>query len=241
MLNNSEILKKKIETFKSNFYSKEPIIKFEENQFDIIAGLVFDNMIKIFKPIIKITIGSIMKITDKFLDFISQHNEMKKKISEQEAILLNTSKLNHQLSIQMKELNQKIDHLTLKNENKSLDGKDEINKIQLNENEDNKEFSITENNEIKFFQKENLRISNELFETKTKFEIIKKEMEKFQEQRSNLINKINSINDAVEDSNIVTSVFENTHNQKKINVFNTNEKKQTIDLEKEIKNIFAKS
>ena len=58
-------------------------------------------------------------------------------------------------------------------------------------------------------QDENLRISNELFESKKKLEIMKQEIDKYNKQRSNLINKINSVNEIVNDSNVLTSVFEN--------------------------------
>lgn len=182
-----------------------------------------------------------MKIIDKFLNYISQQNELKLKISKQEEILAINTKLNKELSLQIKQLNNKIDNL--KNENKINLHTDYNykNKNQIFDNNNTTEINNEKNNEIKFFQEENLRISNELFETKTKFEIMKSEMEKFQEQRSNLINKINSINEAVEDSNVVTSVFENNHNRNKINIQNFNKKEKNLDLNKEVQNIFAKS
>ena len=111
-----------------------------------------------------------------------------------------------------------------------------IKNIRINKFRKEKTFVV-----VGRLEEENLRISNELFETKTKFEIMKKEMEKFQEQRSNLINKLNSINEAVEDSNVVTSVFENNHNRNKINIQNINKKEKNLDLNKEVQNIFAKS
>ena len=64
-------------------------------------------------------------------------------------------------------------------------------------------------------QDENLRISNELFESKKKLEIMKQEIEKYNKQRSNLINKINSVNEIVNDSNVLTSVFDNNLQKQK--------------------------
>lgn len=184
-----------------------------------------------------------MKITDKFLDFITQQKELKIKISKQEEILSINTKLNQELSLQVKQLNKKIDNLNKDNKINSSETQSKINENQVITNIENKDLNSEKINEIRFFQEENLRISNELYETKTKFEIIKKELEKFQEQRSDLINKINSINDAVEDTNVVTSVFENNLNQNKIEIHNVNKKKQNIylDFDKEVKNIFAKS
>ena len=38
---------------------------------------------------------------------------------------------------------------------------------------------------------------------------MKQEVEKFNTQRTNLIDKINSVNEIVSDSNVLTSVFDN--------------------------------
>ena len=68
------------------------------------------------------------------------------------------------------------------------------------------------------------------------------EIEKFQSQRSNLIDKINSVNDVIQDSNIVTNVFENQNQENKINIQDPElkNKKDKIDLDLEVKKIFAK-
>ena len=236
-------LKKRIETFRSNFSIKEEIIEFEENQFDKIIGMLFDLIVRIIKPIVKVIFKAIMKFIDKFSEYISEQSKLQKKVFKQEEILAENTKFNHELSLQIKELHDKIDNLVSKNSINLID--DQIKKIdnKTSYGENRKESKSENKNEIKFYQNENLRISNELYESKTKFEIIKKEMEKFQKQRSNLINKINSINDAVEDSNVVTSVFENNHIQDKIKVIdnNKNQKSTNLDIDTEIKNIFVKS
>ena len=243
MIDNSINLKKKIDNFRAKFLSKEEFIKFEENYLDKILGKVFSSIKKVSLPTIKVILNSIMKITDKFLDFITQQNELKLKISKQEEILSINTKLNQELSLQVKQLNRKIDNLNKDNKINSSETQSKIKENQITTSTENKDLNSAKINEIRFFQEENLRISNELYETKTKFEIIKKELEKFQEQRSDLINKINSINEAVEDTNVVTSVFENNVDQNKIEIHNVNKKKQDIylDLDKEVKNIFAKS
>ena len=116
----------------------------------------------------------------------------------------------------------------------------ENNKIRSNK-PDGKEIKNISNTEIDFYQKENLRISNELYETQKKFEIVKIEIEKFQNQRSNLIEKINSVNDVIQDSNIVTNVFENKNQENKINVHDPElkSKKNDINLNEEISKIFT--
>jgi len=235
---NSIKLKIKIEQFSSKFLSKDQTFVFEQNKFDIILDSIF-NVLKIFLlPISKFFLGSMMVIINKLLDFITQQNEIKKKVLKQEEILSQNMKLNSVLSEQISKLNSKIDNMSTQNDfNINL----ENNEIRSNK-PDGKEIKNISNSEIDFYQKENLRISNELYETQKKFEIVKIEIEKFQNQRSNLIEKINSVNDVIQDSNIVTNVFDNKKIEDKIYVQDPekNLKKNNLDLNSEIEKIFSK-
>ena len=81
----------------------------------------------------------------------------------------------------------------------------------------------------------------------SKFEILKEELEKHVNQRSVMIDKINSLNDEMNNSNIVTNVFNNDLEKQKINIIdhNTikkeiNHKENKIDLDKEVASIFGK-
>ena len=80
---------------------------------------------------------------------------------------------------------------------------------------------------------ENVRFFSELLDTKNKFEILKNEIEKYEEQRSNLISKINSVNDAIDDTNVLTNFFDNNV-KPKINITDHNKiekkDKSLIDL-----------
>ena len=146
--------------------------------------------------------------------------------------------MNSVLSEQISELNRKIDQLSVNN----------ITKLDTESNEEitypikNNEISEASNTEVSFYQKENLRISNELYEAQKKFEIMKNEIEKFQNQRSNLIKKINSVNDVIQDSNVVTNVFENNEINNRINVKDPeiSNKASKIDLDLEVEKIFSK-
>ena len=67
---------------------------------------------------------------------------------------------------------------------------------------------------------------------------MKNEIEKYENQKSNLISKINSVNEALTDTNILTNVFENKLDNK-VNVVDHNKiKKISLDLNEQIKNIF---
>ena len=236
MIENSKTLKTKIDEFYSRFTSKEKIIVYEENKFDVIIGLVFNKVFNIALTLIKQFIKITMKVLNKFFDIITQQSELKKRILKQEEILINNSKLNSSLSEQIRLLNKKIDKISLQN---NSNDKDHIeNKINNSFNDN--QIQDQSSNKIEFFQNENLRISNELFETKKKFDIIKEEVEKFQNQRSNLIEKINSVNDVIQDSNVVTNVFENEQMINKIDIADPNKKnnKKNFDLNSEVSKIF---
>ena len=238
MFENSNKLKINIEQFSSKFLSKDQIFVFEQNKFDIFLDNIF-NIVKItLLPLTKFFLRSIMAIIDRLLNFVTQQKELKKKILKQEEILSQNMRLNSVLSEQISQLNNKIDNITTRN---NLNLKEENNEIQTN-NLGDKEIINLSNTEIDFYQKENLRISNELYETQKKFEIVKNEIEKFQNQRSNLIEKINSVNDVIQDSNIVTNVFENNNSQDKIHVQDPekNIKSNNLDLNSEIEKIFQK-
>jgi len=108
----------------------------------------------------------------------------------------------------------------------------------MNDNFINKK---NENTKLNIIQDENLRISNELFESRKKLDIMKLEIERFNKQRSNLINKINSVNEIINDSNVLTNVFENNVEEKKINVLDPEKKIiENDNLDKLVKNIFLK-
>ena len=245
MINDTIELKLKIDQFRSNFLAKDGAIIFEENKFDLFIGILFNVTKRTLLPIINFLLRSIMNTIDKFLDFITQQKELKKKILKQEEILFNNTKINSILSEQISQLNTKIDKISLnKPSSLEVEGNDKIlnkNNTEINQVPDVKIEQVS-NHEVDFYQKENLRISNQLFETQKKFEIMKMEIEKFQSQRSNLIDKINSVNDVIQDSNIVTNVFENQNQENKINIQDPElkNKKDKIDLDLEVKKIFAK-
>ena len=62
-------------------------------------------------------------------------------------------------------------------------------------------------------------------------------------QRSNLISKINSVNDALKDTNVLTNVFQNDYKENKINILDHKkiDKKQNEDLNEQVRNIFSNS
>ncbi len=238
MIENSYKLKKKIHEFNTKFLSKDEIIIFEENRFDIIIGKSFNLAKKIMLITFKIFLNIFMKITEKFLDFLTQQGELKKKIQKQEEILLNNAKMNSMLAEQISLLNKKIENIPLeKNSKKS--NEEEINlKFDNDKNESNTKQDVN----VEFYQNENLRLSKELYDVQNKALIMKEEIEKFENQRANLVAKINSVNDVIKDSNVLTNVFENSFKKDQIKIQDYKiEQKKNIkkDLSQEVKKIFS--
>ena len=98
-------------------------------------------------------------------------------------------------------------------------------------------------NKNKFFQEENLRIGSELLETKKMYDITKKEIEKYENQKINLISKIDSVNEVLKDNNILTNIFDNNLEQKDIKIQDRNKQtdKDNLILSNKIKEIFGKN
>ena len=236
-------LQNKIINFKDNFLNKEDLWIYKQNNFDLFLDNVVIQIIKITKLIL--ISKTTMIIKEKILKTI---NSLIDKISSNKNFPVN--KINFDNS-KIEKLDQKIDlqYQTIQNtfleSNKRL--KKEISELNLkiDEHLKNNNFKSAENlghnssSRVDFYQEENVRLGSELMETKKKFEILKSEIEKYEQQRSNLISKINSVNDALNDSNVLTNVFSNDV-KPKVNVIDHKkiETKSNLDLNEQVKNIF---
>ena len=236
-------LQNKILIFKNNFCKKDELWVYQQNNFDLFLDKVVIEIIKITKLIL--TNKKIMIIKGKILKTI---NSLVDKISYNKNFPVN--KLNFD-NTKIEKLDQKIDlqYQTIQNtfleSNKRL--KKEISDLNLkiDEHLKNNNFRPAENlghnssSRVDFYQEENVRLGSELMETKKKFEILKSEIEKYEQQRSDLISKINSVNDALNDTNVLTNVFSNDV-KPKVNVIDHKkiETKSNLDLNEQVKNIF---
>ena len=237
-------LQNKILNFKNNFLNKEDLWIYQQNNFDLFLDKVVIEIIKITKFIFNSKTTMIIK--EKILKTI---NSLIDKIFSNKNFPDN--KINFDNS-KIEKLDQKIDtqYQTLQNtfldSNKRL--KKEISELNLKIDEHLKSnnFQPAENlghnssSRVDFYQEENVRLGSELMETKKKFEILKSEIEKYEQQRSNLISKINSVNDALNDTNVLTNVFNNDV-KPKVNIIDHKkiETKSNLDLNEQVKNIFS--
>ena len=249
----SSELKKRIEEFKGRITVSNDYVVFEPNNFDIFldkVALKINHQVndlnnnKMIKKIlnsglfvVKKTLlnfwGSLKNITDKVNLIKLKFDQLEKKIENQQIIInesLDTKKkIKHDLEL----LNKSIEKLT--------------NKIQINSEiskSNNLNLVNPENDKVKFYQEENVRLGGELLETKKKFDMVKSEIDKYEQQRSNLISKINSVNEALESTNIVTNVFENEVSKPKVSVVDHRNiqkaEPRVQDINEEIKKIFSK-
>jgi len=252
-MDNSLDLKKKIDEFKGKMNLSNDYIVFEPNSFDIFLDKVFLkinhrvydlNNNKMIKKILNSSIlvikrtvfsfwNSLKNITEKLNLIKLKFDQLEKKIEHQQVTINENLNTNKQIKEDLFLLNKSIEKLA--------------NNIQSNTalpNFSNLNNPNLDNEKLKFYQEENLRIGGELLETKKKFDMVKNEIEKYEQQRSNLIAKINSVNEALENTNVVTNVFENEISKPKVSIIDhknlekNNDQKQ--DINEEIKKIFSK-
>jgi len=246
-------LQKKIDEFKGKVSLTNDYMVFEPNSFDIFLDKIVlkinhrvndlnnNKMIKkilsssllVFKKTILSFWNSLKNITEKLNLIKIKFDQLEKKIEHQEIIINENLKSNKLIRDDLDLLNKSIEKLT--------------NNIQYNTilpSVSNLNTVNKENEKIKFYQEENLRIGGELLETKKKFDIVKIEIEKYELQRSNLIAKINSVNEALENTNVVTNVFENEISKPKVSIIDhKNLEKNNVqkqDISEEIRKIFSK-
>jgi hypothetical protein len=242
----SDNLKYKIDNFKSKFYNKSEYFICEHDIIGIKIDKYLNNMqnfsissLKKIKNLIIKIYNSIIKKLDENNKILVKFESLEKKLDSQENIL----KINFDLSLK---LQKEVDHLKNNNSRNFETAQlnlDNIRSETIGHNSGNIQPETVEHNsntKIDFYQEENLRLGSELVETKKKFEILKSEIEKYENQRSNLISKINSVNDEINNSNVLTNVFENGI-KPKINIVDHKNisKKDEITLNDKVKAIFS--
>ena len=253
ILKNEIIIKKKILVKKVSINQNE----LENNLFVAFKGKLKKNTIKLIielkknidelnNKIIKYKYNTIESnevnklLKDDILNLVNIERNLKYNLKKNE-IVINKLKEEHQ-DQNLKWLKTNETHegeiKYLRKNNKDLE--DELNLLKSKINNETENLTKTRKFKDKtiHYQEENLRISNELIETRRKLEIFKGEMNNYKSQKINLIDKLSSINELMGDTNLLTNVFDN----KKIkiqkvpnpNLINNQE------LDKEIEKIFFK-
>ena len=237
---NSTDLKFKIDELKKNTLNRHDHWVYEPNKFDIhleklvlFIGNLFKLLLKnkMIKVIYQEIIDSFKNLLNAVLDKKIESSKTKKlEFTNLEKKLDSHLELYHTSIVENKELKKEITKLHIKIEKF----------LAKNSNQISSDIGHNSDSRLDFYQEENLRLGSELIDTKKKFEILKSEIVKYEEQRSNLISKINSVNDALNDTNVLTNVFSNDI-KPKVNIIDHKkiETKSNIDLNDQVKNIFS--
>jgi hypothetical protein len=232
----SDNLRQEIRNFKNKFLNKSEYFVCEQD----IIGLVMIKYLNIFqnfflKNLKKLNNNFLVKIyrliikrSNQTSKLLSKFELLEQKIDTQQIVIERSFDLNSKLQKEVNYINNKIFNNFEKFETN----------LNFNKNE---AIGHNSNSKVDFYQEENLRLGSELVETKKKFEILKSEIEKYENQRSDLISKINSVNEVINDSNVLTNVFENKI-EPKIKIVDPKniEKKLEHDLNEQVKAIFSK-
>jgi len=232
----SDNLKQEINNFKSKFLNKseyficeQDIVGLVMNKYlDTLQKFFFNNFKKLKNNFLVKIYKLIVKRSNQTNRLLSKFESLEQKIDSQQLIIERSFNLNSKLQKEVDYINNEIIN--------------NFSKFQTNLNDNKNEvIGHNSNTKVDFYQEENLRLGSELVETKKKFEILKSEIEKYENQRSDLISKINSVNEVINDSNVLTNVFENKI-EPKINIIDPQniQKKSEPDLNEQVKAIFSK-
>ena len=166
-------------------------------------------------------------------DYKNKELESKSKIEKLEKEI-STNNNNDLIKSQISEIN---DYKQLNEKNKNLEKTIEDLRLSMSNNNG---VNISDlENKIKHYQDENIRISSELVESDKRFAVTRDSLSALQDQRSDLIEKLNSINNVIKGENIISNVFDESTN--KTNTNQTPKKnKSTGNLDKQIQDIFSK-
>jgi chromosome segregation ATPase len=198
--------------------------------------------------------NKIIDLENNYTNLESDNIDLKTKISihqnQNNELEINNNELSSELNthkdkiIDLENDNKKLKEQVQVLSQKNLDLETILDKINIadDKNQINLDIVKTLEEKINFYQEENIRISNDLIESRKKYDITKNQIEGFENQRSTLLDKINSVNEVINNSSNVTNVFDGNHKEKSINLIKSSNKKSKSDeyLNKEILNIFSK-
>ena len=122
----------------------------------------------------------------------------------------------------------------LKDENKLL----EQNSEKIIHQEANKKDEIEDNaRKIKYYQEDNLRLSNELVKLSNKLENTKNQLEYFENNKTRLMSQLENLNNIISESNVIGNPFDTTISK----IDDKSSKDEKIANKKQIeKNVFQK-
>ena len=175
------MLRSKLDNKQGYFICEQDIVGIKIEKYFNSIIMLFKNILKNIKNnfIIKFY-RLLVKKSNQTNKLLNKFENLEKKLDDQQKFLEKNFELSSKLQNDFDTLNNKID-VEIENQKPDVS-----NNIPEN-------IGHNSSNRVDFYQEENLRLGSELVETKKKFEILKSELEKYEDQRSNLISKINSM------------------------------------------------
>ena len=229
-------IKKNILEISQSIYNKENEIKKISNEEILLNRHKIE--LEIFKSQ-KLLIEEYKKINKNFKDDLDNlENKFKESTEDNKNYLINNEELKNTI-------NRYIKH------NKNL--QDQIDKLKQKEKESNFNKTRIEDLEskVKYYQDDNIRLSNEVVNIQNKYEIIKNNLTNVEVEKNKIFRQIQDLNNSLSKNNIVGTPFvkeilkEDSINSKVLNDISENNKKNDIkktdldkDLNKEINDIF---
>ena len=182
-------------------------------------------------------------LKDDILNLVNEKNKIKYNLKKE---IINTNLL------QVENKNLKSKYLDLENNLKTLENEKYVleketdklkvltNTLKLPKNVIEEKNTQIENlkNKIIFYQEDSLRINNELLNSQKKAKNINLEISNLKNERISFIEKVNSINKVIKGENVVSNAFENSV-KPKVEILD-HKKNNTLDINSEVANIFAK-
>ena len=176
-------------------------------------NLLKDNYIKKHEALILLENQNNILVNDyknKELESKSKIEKLEEEISTNNKLFDETNKIFHEtnnnndlIKSQISEIN---DYKQLNEKNQNLEKTIEDLRLSMSNNNG---VNISDlENKIKHYQDENIRISSELVESDKRFAVTKDSLSALQNQRSDLIEKLNSINHVMKSENIISNVFD---------------------------------
>ena len=136
--------------------------------------------------------------------------------------------------LKLKEKNQllqeKLDQQNNLDQISELEGLKEDNKITIEGMHD----------KIKFYQDDNLRLSNEVVKLTSKLENTTNQLSQFESNKAKLVSQIENLNNIVSENNVIGSPFD-ANKQKVENINTTKLEEPRIEVEPQIKNTEPKT
>ena len=245
---NIEDLNNDIQEFNIKLYNyQNQISKLEDDPADLKIKInVYHNENKVLKKNNDELISKINIFQNQIVHLEDVNKKLNTNLNESHNKQNYLEQANNGLNLKLNDFNEmsefKHQAQELKQKNSDLEYTLDKLKTKDDKSEHNLNIIKTLEDKINFYQEENVRISNDLIESRKKYELTKNQVQGFENQRSSLLEKINSVNEALDNSRVVTNVFENNQKIDSINNKepNNTKKENNTDLNKTILNIFRK-